>query len=502
MRGVISNWGAFVFSAVVSFFLSPFVVRSLGETQYGAWVLLGSMVGHLGLLDVGVRAAVTRYIARFHSSGEHEDARRLYSSALHLFAGLGGAAIALAGLMAVLVGHAFHVPHELVGVARIVTIVGGVGIATSLIGGVFGGVLTGLQHFETSNAIEIVVGAARAVGVVACLVAGQGLVSLSLVQLAATIALTLSNRHFARRVYPELRVVSRRWDRTSAVLLVRFGLTASALHVSSALMLYSDSLVIGAFLPVAMITHFSIGSTLINYARSVASGISQTLTPRISALEAEGQDSAIQSALLTNARFASIVVYPIAATFIFRGTSFVGLWMGPEFSTLAGKVLIILAFNLLTLAGYQIVSAAMFGIGKHVGLIPVFACEAALNILLSILLVRRFGVLGTAFGTMIPRVIVSGVIGPWYAERTLRIPLRRFWLDAFVRPAVAIAPFALASYLIDRTYPAPGLVVFFAQVVALLPLAAAADWVVCLSPSERAVVRRRFTGLSIGYLRG
>jgi len=175
--------------------------------------------------------------------------------------------------------------------------------------------------------------------------------------------------------------------------------------------------------------------------------------------------------------------------------------MGPAFATLAGKVVIILSFNLLTLAGYQIVAAAMFGVGRHLGLIPVLACEAVVNILLSILLVRRFGVLGTAFGTMIPRLIVSAFIGPWYAARTLRIPLRRFWLDAFIRPMVAIVPFAVASYLVDRAFPASGLAVFFGQVLALLPLAAAGTWLICLSSSERAALTRLLGGGLIGYLR-
>lgn len=71
VRSIVSNWVTFLFSAGVNFVVSPIVVRSLGETQYGAWSLLTSMVGYLGLLDLGVRSAVTRYIAKFYASGEH-----------------------------------------------------------------------------------------------------------------------------------------------------------------------------------------------------------------------------------------------------------------------------------------------------------------------------------------------------------------------------------------------------------------------------------------------
>ncbi len=44
---------------MVAFFLTPFVVNSLGSTAYGIWVLLMSLTGYYGLLDLGVSAALT-----------------------------------------------------------------------------------------------------------------------------------------------------------------------------------------------------------------------------------------------------------------------------------------------------------------------------------------------------------------------------------------------------------------------------------------------------------
>jgi len=55
IRNVAANWGGFAFSILVTFFLSPFVVRHLGNGSYGVWTLIGSLTGYLGLLDMGVR---------------------------------------------------------------------------------------------------------------------------------------------------------------------------------------------------------------------------------------------------------------------------------------------------------------------------------------------------------------------------------------------------------------------------------------------------------------
>lgn len=485
-----SNWATFIFAAGVNFFLAPFVIRSLGETQYGAWVLLGSLVGNLGLLDIGIRVAVQRYIARFHAASEHAQATRLYSTALSIFVLAGGVATVLSFIMSLLLGHVFNVPPELLGIARVVIVLGGLNVGASLIGGVFGGVLCGLERFDYNNAVEIATTTLRTAGVILVLETGQGLIGLAVVQLLATGLKIYASARMSRRLYPQLDLRAWRWDGESARMLLRYGLTASLLHVSYAIMFYSDSMVIGAYLPVAMITYFSIAGNLVDYARSVMSGVSQTLSPRLSALEASGSDSALRHATLTAARVSALVVAPIAVTFLVTGSSFIGLWMGPQYSRLSGQILTVLTVPLLVLSGYQVVSAALFGVGKHALLIPVFLAEAACNVILSIILVREYGVIGTALGTMIPRIVVSIVVGPWVAKRTLGISAGALWRWALLLPVLAMLPFGAASVLVERVSPAGNLATYFVHVLMLLPLAAVADWFVCLTAHERLAIRR------------
>src|SRR5262245_26501632 len=147
LRNVISNWASFAVSVVIGLFLSPFIVHSLGDSAYGAWVLLSSLVGYLGLLDLGTRSAVTRYVANYHATHRHEDAGRIASTAVGLFGGLGLLAVAASAVLALLVNHAFHVPEELAYVARIALVVSGVNVAVPLVAGGFGGIIVVGERF-------------------------------------------------------------------------------------------------------------------------------------------------------------------------------------------------------------------------------------------------------------------------------------------------------------------------------------------------------------------
>ncbi len=63
-QNVLSNWFALGVTTVVGFFLSPFVVHHLGNLAYGVWVIIASLVSYMGLMDLGLRGAVTRYVSK------------------------------------------------------------------------------------------------------------------------------------------------------------------------------------------------------------------------------------------------------------------------------------------------------------------------------------------------------------------------------------------------------------------------------------------------------
>ena len=209
IRNVLSNWGAFVFTAAVGLVLSPMVVQGLGDTLYGVWVLIGSMVGYLGLLDLGVRGAVMRYLAKLHAASDHREAGRIAAAALALFAASGTAAILLSVVVALGVEHIFTIPEDMVRVARIVLVVGGINVAIALVTGVFGGVVTAMQRFDLLSGVDVAVEAGRALAIALALHLGEGLVVLAVIQLAASAVRGMASVIISHHLYPELRFALR-----------------------------------------------------------------------------------------------------------------------------------------------------------------------------------------------------------------------------------------------------------------------------------------------------
>ncbi len=485
VRNVLWNWGGFVLTTAISFVLSPFIVHSLGNESYGIWILLGSLVGYLGLLGLGVRGAVTRFIAKYHAQQDHLGATRIASTALSIYSMAGLSAIALASIAAVFVSRLFEIPEELMGTAQVLLILGGVGTAVSMIIGVYGGIIAGLQRFDLINILGIVFAAISAPAIYFALKTGHGLIAMALIQLGLVVIRGVVVYRMSRRLYPEMRTTFSESRRSQMSEILSFSVSVMLLQASGMLILFSDAIVIGAFLPVSMVTFFAIAANLTEYARAPISGISTTLTPSVSALEAGGQENELRRVLLAGARIATLIVLPIVLTFMLRGHSFIGLWMGAEYATEAGDVLWILSLALWFAVGYQIVVSTMMGISKHRGLVPAFVIEAVFNVSLSILWLQSHGIIGVAWGTTAPRLVASLLFVPWYVRRMVGIPMSRFWITVWVRPSLAMVPFALGSWAVEQWWPAPNLFIYFAEVAATLPLAVLGAWLVSLTPEEK-----------------
>ena len=487
---VVTNWATLAISAAVSFLLAPFVVHSLGVTAYGTWALLGSMFGYMGLVDLGVRGAVTRYVAAFHAAGDDEQASRITSAGLLFFSLASLAVLLISGILALSIDRFFEIPVELVRDTRAAILIVGLAIAVSITGGVFGGVIVALQRFTYLNAIEIVVTAIRAGATVHALRGGDGIVALAAIQLVASLATAIAHALLAFRLYPRLHL---RFIGVGELVpkVVSFGLISTILNLSNAVTTYSDSIIIGLFLPLEGVAFFSIASNLIAYAKMVVSGVSQTVAPVVGSLEGSGEIARVGDVFLAGARFATLAVLPVLATFWTRGSTFISLWMGEDFAARAGGVLLILSFGGWASASFHVLTSAMIGIERHRGMVPAFIAEGVANLLLCVILVQKLGLPGIALGILLPRLAISLGFGPFYARSVLGTRISAYWWQTLIRPALAVLPFAAASRAVDVWWSPATLWLYFTQIGVVLPLAALGAWGAGLEHDERQAILSR-----------
>ena len=331
-RGVLLNWAALGTSMVVGFLLAPFVVHQLGNTTYGVWTLIVSIASYIGLLDLGLRGAVTRFVSKNHAQGNHLESSRTVSAALWLRGGIGLIIVAIGLIVSLFAPQAFRIPVEMQSAARIAIIITVTNVAASLIFGVFGGVLAALHRFDLMSSVTMMQTLLRAGGVIWLLKHGHGIISLAVWELTVVLLANSLLTKLCFIVYPGLRVICEFPRREILQAFWSYSSWVFIINVCQQFIYYTDNLVVGAFLSVSAVTFYTIGGTLAEYSRQMVTSLTVTFTPLASSFEAEGRSEHLRKLLIQGTRAALLIGLPALLALMFRGRTFIALWMGEQYA--------------------------------------------------------------------------------------------------------------------------------------------------------------------------
>ena len=454
----------------VGFFLSPFILHRLGDVAFGVFVLANSVVAYLGLLDLGMQSSVLRFVSKGHTKGDHEGASEAISAALWVRLQVSALALLLSAGIAVVFPHIFKVPADLANDARKAILLIGVVTAISMSVGVVGGVISALNRYDLQNYVNLTQTAIRVVGVVFVLRSGHGIVGIALSELVATVVGNVLLVWIARRLYPELRIQLKKPKRETLKQIWSYSFYAFLTTIAVQLVYQTDNLVVGAFVSASAVTFFAIANNLCRYATQIVSSMGGTFVPAASTYEAAGDSASLLMLYKNGTRATLMISLPILITFIVRGPTFIGLWMGPEYAHSSGIVLIILSIALFFSYANRTAGAIAFGVEKHKTTALWSIGEGVANLALSILLVHWYGIYGVAIGTMVPSLFVQVILWPRYISKLVGLSSFEVIWQIWGPMLLASIPFAIASYAISILFPAHSLAVFFLQVLATLPI--------------------------------
>jgi O-antigen/teichoic acid export membrane protein len=101
--------------------------------------------------------------------------------------------------------------------------------------------------------------------------------------------------------------------------------------------------------------------------------------------------------------------------------------MGPEYVD-AYPILVVLSVGMFLNLWQSTSVNALYATLHQKTYAKINISEAVANLLLSLALGARLGMLGVALGTLIPTVVVRGFVQPWVIERKLGISARHYYV--------------------------------------------------------------------------
>jgi O-antigen/teichoic acid export membrane protein len=489
LRNVFSNWASFAVNIVIALLMAPFVIRSLGDTYYGLWIILSQFTGYLGILDLGMRSSVVKYVAGHHARREYDDLNAVVRGAVSMYSGAALLALVASALVAGLLPRLVELHSASLDVARVVILLGGVTMAVGLQFNAVYGVLMGVQRYDVFNRIGIISTLLRTLAVVAALKSGFGVIGLSVIQLLTVAGTSAAAYTACRRFVPTLRLTGPRLESGVYRRILDYSLASFFVAISQKVIFQTDALVIGIYMSASAVTYYSLPASLIEYIRRFAAAMTETFVPLTSQLKARAETEAIRELLLRGTRIATLIGTPMCIVCLAVGERFIGLWVGPEYAARGSSALTVLAIAQLFSIPHLTSREVMNGLGLHRINAYCYVAEAVANLALSLLLVRRLGLLGVAVGTAIPHLVLVTLVFPFLICRVLRLPLWHFFRMGVIPPLLCAVPFGLALKTADWLWPAGSMWQLALMGSLTAPLFLISAWLVGLRAEDREVVK-------------
>ncbi len=427
----LSTGYVFMFANVlVGLWMTPFTLRFLDREQYAIFTMSGDVLMWLALLDLGISAGLRVQAAQLMGRPDPERLNRLASTAFYAQNFVGLAVLLVGSGISVGFPQFFNVRADLQHDAMMLMVLMVVGAAASLAMQTFSALLIAKQQIYVDNFIGMLNIILRTVLTVVLLEAGWGLYSLVVANLAARgISLGLAViRTF--RLLPGLQIRYRlaSWDtmRSLGHLGIWFSLGSLAGLVISSL----DRLVTAKVVSIDMVTTLTLTGRMYALSGGLLFQITETARPMLGQMIGANRMSDVLRSYRHLFAISTGAAVVAAASMWSGNGSFVSRWVGP--GNYGGVWLdLALAFNVIlnywVLPNRAILSANLTVRSQTLSRIA----EGTLNLALSIIGGRMYGVIGVIAATGIAGLCTSMWYLPLLTARMFNRPFARFlWEDA------------------------------------------------------------------------
>lgn len=440
LRSVGSNWIVTIAMVAALYLLTPFTLHRLGEEAYGTWNLINSITGYLGLLALGVPMASMRYLAQHVADGDLRKLNEATASCTVLFLILGAVALLVGVGLYAFFNVAYDIPATIQSDARGAFALTVLYVAVGFVGMLPSGVLCAHDDFVPRNTIRLGAIVLRLGLTYWLLTLRPSLGALALIQLICLAFDFWLCVWLIRRRYPSAQIGLAHFDWAMVRRIFSFSLYVLVLSAGARLSFETDSLVIGAFQDVGSIPYFTVANNFILYLMEFVLAIAAVVMPLATRLKTQGRVGELRETFLKWSKIALSLTMMAGLFLIVLGPRFIAWWIDPSFERPAGQVLQILMISYLVFLPVRGVSLPiLMGLGKP-GLPAVgFLVTGALNLGLSVLLVRPLGLAGVAIGTAIPNVLFAAFVLV-HACRELETPVTTYLRYVVPRATLGACP--------------------------------------------------------------
>lgn len=428
--GAILSYISIIINTLIQLIYTPFLIRMLGQSEYGLYSLVASIIGYLTVLDLGFGNAIIVYTAKYKAKHEPEKEAKMHGMFKIIFYII-SIIIAIIGFILYFnIDRLFsntmtNIELQKMKVMMLILIFN---LIITFMFNIYTSIINAYEKFVYQKVLSIISSIIKPIIMIPLLFLGYKSITLCIVITIVNLIIVLSNYYYCKN---KLKITVKYqgydktlfWEMLSYSIFIFLGVIADKVNWSV------DQFILGLTSGTIAISIYSLASQLNSLFINLSTALSSVLLPKISKMVANNANSKeLTNEMIKIGRIQYYIIFLMASSLVLFGKNFIIWWAGSEYQeayTVALLLIIPLCIPLIQNLGLSILQAK----NKHKFRAICMSIMSLINIGISYVLALKYGVIGAALGTTISLVLCNIIIMNIYYKKVIKLDILKFWQE-------------------------------------------------------------------------
>lgn len=426
--GIILSYINIILQTIINFLYVPLLLHYMGQSEYGLYQLMGSIIAYFGIMDFGLTSATICTYIKYKVEKKYKQVENFLAMTQRIYICICIFAVITGGILYNFLDEIFSnslTTSELIS-AKYIFILLLLNIVITFLGMVYRSVITANEKFLFMKGIETIQLILQPFAVLLVMQAAPTAFAMVCVMTAINFILTVVRMYYCyNKINMKMKYFY--WDKSAFNEMKTLALSVFIVTIVDQIFWKTNQIILGIISGTTVVAIYSIASLIYMNYMTLSTTISGVYLPKINKLVAEHvSDSILSNEFLKVGRIQYYLLALVLSGFIVFGKEFIILWTNDNFIDayyIAIVIIVPFTINLIQNIGNCIMQAKnVYNFRAYVYLgVGIF------NLILAMPAAKYYGGIGAASVSGMALFISNGLIMNWYFKKYLNIDIKTFW---------------------------------------------------------------------------
>ena len=488
--GAILSYINIILSIGVGVFLTPFIIKSLGDSEYGLYTLIGSFVAYLSLMDLGLNYTVVRFVAKYRAEKDIEGERNFLNTAMFIYI--------IISVVLVFIGMYFYfnldgifsksLTKEQLVDAKIMYLILVFNLAITLPGNTFSAICNAYERFIFPRTMSILRYVLRLVVVYVVIKLGGKAIALVVIDTMFNIFIIVTSLYYAR-IELNVKVKAKRASLNEMRHIFSF---SSWIFISTIVFTFqwqAGQIVLGINLNTVVVAIYAVGIMLGSYYTTFASAINSLIIPKATQMVVANHNGMqLTDMIIKVGRLNNYIMLLVIGGFFLFGNEFISLWIGDNYKdSWTVALLIMLVYNIPMTQSF---ATAIIEAKNKIAFRAIWDITSMLiAVIIGFFISKYYGIIGMISCLVVAKAINVIVINVYY-KYVFEFRILHFFKKTYIRQLLILGGFTYMYYLAIKSIDIGSWEMLIFNIVVYVILFVLLSYIFVFTKQEKEMIKR------------